>query len=160
MGGKVKEDITPEEAGKRQSLSDAYRDVDTLRGMIVKKDGSIDRLMVTNMAAGTPFTEGRTATSLLRGAISAKVKAETGATANDEEIKDMMIRFNISPLDSDATIMDKMNRLQEFMGSSLQQSAPKLYNKIINRSKEVKTWKKDGYEYRQLPDGKVQRRKL
>lgn len=162
-GGRVVEDITPEEAGKRQALSDAYRDVDTLRGFVFDDKGNVNRTNVLNMNVGTPFTKGRTMTSLLRGAVSAKVKAETGATANEEEIRDMMIRFDISPLDSDATILDKMDRLQDFMGQALSQTAPELYNKLINRSDNppgVKTWKKDGYEYRQFPDGRTQRRKL
>jgi hypothetical protein len=69
----------------------------------------------TNM----PFSEGRDLNSKIEDAISAKLRAETGAAANADEVKSIARRFGINSFDKDSVIKSKLTRLRRFLNDTL-----------------------------------------
>ncbi len=106
---------TTEEAGKFAMIDNATKSIDAVTKAITKPDGSIDRAKVFASAFNIPFTEGRNISSMMEDAISAKLRAETGAAANASEVESIKKRFDISTLDTDAVLKDKIARLRRFM---------------------------------------------
>lgn len=114
----VKMPSTTEEAGKFSMIDNAVKNIDSVLQSITNKDGSIDRQKVFNAALNIPFTEGRELNSMMEDAISAKLRAETGAAANAEEVKSISRRFNLSTLDKDEVIKSKLSRLRRFLNET------------------------------------------
>jgi hypothetical protein len=97
-----------------------------VREAIVNTDGSINRDTVFSMSSdipllgkGIPGTEGRGVRSVLEDSLASKLRLETGAQANKEELQNIVDRFMPSLLDDDATIRDKMERLNQFFTDAL-----------------------------------------
>lgn len=106
---------TTEEAGKFTMIDRAADNIDAVSKAITKADGSVDRAKVFASAFNIPFTEGRNISSMMEDAISAKLRAETGAAANAAEVESIKKRFDLSTLDTDAVVKDKLKRLRLFM---------------------------------------------
>jgi hypothetical protein len=117
-GIEIKMPGTTEEAGKFAMMDNAVKNVDAVVKSITKTDGSIDRQKVFSAQFNIPFTEGRDLNSMMEDAISAKLRAETGAAANAEEVKSISKRFNLSSLDSDEVIKSKTTRLRRFLNET------------------------------------------
>lgn len=75
--------------------------------------GKVDRGAVRSAYMGLPFTEGRGAESRLLEATGLMLRMETGAAQTAEEVENIMRRYAPNPLDTDATIKDKLTRLQD-----------------------------------------------
>jgi hypothetical protein len=113
---------SPEAAAKTELLVNGLKDVERFRGLLIDKDGKINRTLITGMAApgaGVPGTDSRLGYSYIYNAIEAKLRAESGAAVPETEVKRMAKRFVPSVLDNDETIKSKVDRLEEFLGGSL-----------------------------------------
>lgn len=117
-GIEIKMPGTTEESGKFAMIDNAVKSVQAVRGAITKSDGTIDRGKVFSANMNIPFTEGRNINSMMEDAVSAKLRAETGAAANADEVRSIRSRFDISSLDSDEVINDKLNRLERFLNDT------------------------------------------
>lgn len=114
-----------ESAGKIAMASNAVKYAKQLRDMIVSKDGKINRKLLWQMSM--PFGgvgEGRRGKSLFRDAVDARIRAATGAAINAEEIPYYESVYLPSVFDNDATIIDKLNRLDEFLAVYLETMDP------------------------------------
>jgi hypothetical protein len=118
-GVEIKMPGTMEEAGKVSMISNAVRNVDEVMAAIIKKDGSVDRDLAFQTFTNMPFSEGRDLNSKIEDAISAKLRAETGAAANADEVKSIARRFGINSFDKDSVIKSKLTRLRRFLNDTL-----------------------------------------
>jgi hypothetical protein len=91
------------------------KNIDQVSKALTKPDGSLDRAKVAAAALNIPFTEGRNINSMMEDAISAKLRAETGAAANASEVESIKRRFDVSTLDRDDVVKDKLARLRRFL---------------------------------------------
>lgn len=112
------------DAAKAQMLQQGIRDVDAFESMLIKPGGAIDRELLVTMTGKLPGSTGRMAYSKVYNAIEARLRAESGAAVPDTEVKRMADRFVPSPLDNDATIRDKVQRLREFLAGALDKVDP------------------------------------
>lgn len=110
--------ITPEQAGRITGLQQAQGIATELKDSIIK-NGNIDRQAVFNMNMQTPFTKGRDLRNQLMVAADAVVRARTGATANETELKQIVEQLLPSPFDNDKTIKNKLKILDDFVRGSL-----------------------------------------
>lgn len=110
-------DMSALDAGRLELVKQAAKEVRDVKASLIK-NGKVDRSLLFNTNVpfgGTPFSEGRKVNSRLMDAIEAKLRAETGAAAPEEEVKRIAERFRPSILDDDANVIDKLNRLEEFV---------------------------------------------
>jgi hypothetical protein len=149
-----KKPLTAETAAKLElaqgGLEDFYRAKD-----IIMPGGKVDRMAVANMAAATPFTQGRTAGQALKNSVEGKLRAESGAAVPEDEVKRAAKRLIASVWDTERGIEWKMERLEGFLMGTVQKMDP---NK--NYSKEYPVLKgKDGANYVLVPKQKPKRLK-
>jgi hypothetical protein len=80
----------------------------------------VDRttLFTSNLFGGLPFTEGRDVNRLIEDAVETKLRLETGAAANKDEVKRIAQRYRPSNADSDDTIIGKLAGLERYMQQS------------------------------------------
>jgi len=107
---------------------------------ILDKNGNVNEFVVAGMTANLPGTDGRIHRNRIKDALQAKLRAETGAAAPDSEVKNLMQRFMPSSFDSDAEVIDKLNRMKNFVNGILARTDPQLY-----RTLRVIGLKKKGY---------------
>jgi hypothetical protein len=112
---------TMDVAGRLAMLDQANQDVTDVKGLLFNRDGKLNKEIVAKMSV--PLTAGiggdaRIAYSAIYNAVGAKLRAETGATANPGEVKDIANRFMPSLMDDDKSAAYKIDRLQEFLNSS------------------------------------------
>lgn len=166
--------FTAETAGKLKMLDQAAADVQDVRGTIFDDKGSLKKGVL--FGASVPFTAGvggdsRKVYSAIENAVAAKLRAETGAAANIEEVKKTAKRFAPTILDTPESAKYKLDRLEEFVNSTYGVVDPSGVYPRINRQNQQnkptspaptstqRTWEDSQYLYRQLPDGTVQRKK-
>ena len=118
--------VAGETAGKVSMADQAIVDIRETRRLLFDKDGNLNRKIVAAMnvpfTAGMPGnTDARMAYSKLYNAVEAKLRIETGAAATTREVESIVRRFIPSMLDSKETAADKLNRLEIFMSSTLDQ---------------------------------------
>jgi hypothetical protein len=125
--GGPQDTLTPEGAAKLQLLETAIRSSNDFKKFIISEkevtddDGNvtrvpdINRTNIANMNIGTPFTQGRSANVLLLDSIEAKLRAESGAAVPETEVKRAGKRFRPTLLDSDETIIIKLDLLNRFL---------------------------------------------
>jgi hypothetical protein len=123
-GVEIKMPGTTEEAGKFTMINNALQNVQDVKRSIIKKDGSVDRDLVFQSFTNMPFSEGRDINSMIEDAIAAKLRAETGAAANADEVKSMARRFGLNSFDKDSVIVSKLNRLERFLSNTLSTRDP------------------------------------
>jgi len=126
--GKRKLSVT--EAAKLQLVQGAIDSMPVLDGFLYERNedgsidyGTVDRTNILNMAVpfgGTPFSEGRSANALIKDAIEAKLRPESGAAVPETEVVRANERFRPSILDSDETIALKRKLLNNFLTSTIQ----------------------------------------
>jgi len=131
------------DAGRTELVVQGAKNAQTVRDAIVNPDGSVNRDTVFTMVSdvpllgrGLPGTEGRTVRGQIEDALAAKLRLETGAQANEQEIQNILDRFLPSLMDSDKTITDKMDRLVEFFTGTLKRTDPETFEKLTSRSQE------------------------
>lgn len=93
-------------------------------GEMIMPGGKVDRGLIGQMQANVPFSEGRQARVLIKDAIEAKLRAESGAAVPDSEVSRAAERFMPSVLDNEATIQQKMALLQEFLSDAMTNIRP------------------------------------
>jgi len=132
-----------DQAGRGALVSQGAVNATRVRDAIVNPDGSVNRDIVFSMSSdipllgkGLPGTEGRGVRSVLEDALASKLRLETGAQANAEELQNIIDRFMPSMLDDDATVRDKMKRLADYFGEALSKTDPALADKLISRARE------------------------
>ena len=106
------------EAAKVAAVKGAKDALSTVKAAVIRKDGTIDRGLVTNMFLGTPFTEGRRRAQELRDALEARLRAESGAAVTESEFDRTLDRFMPSPFDSDAAIRSKFQRMEQYLSDT------------------------------------------
>ena len=114
----------PQQAAMTQLLADGIKNVGLVRSSLVKPDGTVDRGQLATMSANFPFTQGRLERSRIYDAVEAKLRAESGAAVPETEVKRIAQRFIPLILDSDAQVVDKLNRLEQFLSGSLGRIRP------------------------------------
>lgn len=75
--------------------------------------GKPDMNAIREMWAELPFTEGRTTASQMKEVASFILRLETGAQANEGEIRNTAERYMPKPWDNENTAQDKLMRLQK-----------------------------------------------
>lgn len=105
----------PEQAAKTQLLEQGVREVTEFKKMLYKKDGSVDKQFLFNMAARIPYTDGRAGYSLIYDAIEAKLRAESGAAVPEPEVVRMAKRLVPDIYDNEKGIEIKMRLLEQFL---------------------------------------------
>lgn len=132
------------EAGRAALISSGVKSARQVRDAIVDPAGYVDRALIFTMASdipllgkGVPFTEGRTVRGQMEDALSAKLRLETGAQANAEEIQNMLDRFMPSTFDDDATVKDKLGRMVEFFETAIAKSDPEAFEVLTSRAADA-----------------------
>lgn len=123
-GFKPTRQVSPEQAGRMQSLKGATEIAGKLKAAYIKEDGTVNRGAVLSAFANAPNTDGRTISAQFEDALDAVIRARTGAAVTKDELISTIRQFKPSPLDNDATIIDKMNRLDSFVSGASQLAAP------------------------------------
>jgi hypothetical protein len=118
--------VAGETAGRVAMADQAILDIRGARDVLVK-DGKVDRKMVAAMnlplSAGMPFNEGaREAYSKMYNAVEAKLRIETGAAATQREVVSILNRFLPRVSDPDNVAKQKLDRLEDFMKTTLDQT--------------------------------------
>ena len=114
--------ITPEAAGKIQNVDLGMRAIQTMRAQLLTQDGRLApgaRIALAQMAANIPFSVRRQLKRDALTSIDAIVRARTGAQMNESEKADAYAELVPSALDSDETIVSKLNKLEAFLGGQL-----------------------------------------
>lgn len=118
---------SPEASGRLAMYEGAVNDLEQALPMLFDKNGSLNRTLLTK--AAVPLVggvgEGRTLNSLIDNAIEAKLRAETGAAATNEEVQRISGRFKPSLLDSAATAKSRVTRLMDYLKKSAATSDPR-----------------------------------
>ena len=112
--------FSPEQAGRVGAMNSAIESLQGVRDKLIKPDGTVDRttLFTSNLFGGLPFTEGRDVNRLIEDAVETKLRLETGAAANKDEVKRIAQRYRPSNADSDDTIIGKLAGLERYMQQS------------------------------------------
>lgn len=106
--------LTPDQALKASLLENSARAANAWQAQVLGPDGQYN-----DMAARTPAAQ-----ALLRQAISAKLRAESGASITPQEIENEMERYGASLLSSDATASQKGRALTEDLQTQLAAFGP------------------------------------
>jgi hypothetical protein len=126
-----------ETASKISLAKNALDYVGQLQSEFILPDGNINRALI--LQANAPMGglgEGRKARAMFLDALDARARAATGAAMPDTEVKNYTRMYFPQPLDNDATIKDKMTRLNSFMSDYLKIMDPT--GRITESISEVK----------------------
>ncbi len=123
-----------ESAGKFAALKDSRQDIKDLRSMLFNEKGELDIKLATlsNIPGSrapligrlipnvSPFhTKAIKINSRMENILSSKLRIETGATATEGEVDNLIRRFGISFKDTTESAKDKLNRLERFIDSAI-----------------------------------------
>lgn len=103
-----------------QSAQQSAQDFETM----VMPGGEPDYELIATMTANVPHTNGRTARVLIKDAIEAKLRAESGAAVPESEVSRAAERFMPSVFDDKETIKTKMNLLNDFLNNAVDRIRP------------------------------------
>lgn len=106
--------LPPGDAGRVAAMDAGIRNLEAMKSIMVK-DGKVDFELVGGMWANLPKSKGRKYRAQIEEAIDTAVKMKTGATANEQEMANYLRIYMPSPLDDDATAIDKLTRLESFL---------------------------------------------
>lgn len=136
-GAQPRKGETAEKAGKAAMVGVASETLSGIMGELIDPNtGSVDRMLVSTMYGNVPYSKGRMLRSQLEDVLQTKLRLETGAAANEAEVEKIIDRFQPSPLDSDAGIKDKLERLQRFMDLTIDKADPELAATLRSRARE------------------------
>lgn len=108
--------FTPEQAARVSAMNMTLNNISDLRDTLVPDGKTVDRrTLFTSMFGGLPFTEGRDVERYIEDAIETKLRLQTGAAANKDEVKKEAAKFKPNQLDSDETIIGKFDKLEHYM---------------------------------------------
>lgn len=108
--------FTPEQAARVSAMNMTLNNVSDLRDKLVPDGKTVDRrVLFSSMFGGLPFTEGRDVERFIEDAIETKLRLQTGAAANKDEVKKEAAKFKPNQLDSDDTIVGKFDKLERYM---------------------------------------------
>ncbi len=112
--------LSADAAGKLAMVKQAESDLNDAESLLFPGGKFSPGMAIqTNFpGGGFPATEGRQVFSKILNAVNAKLRIETGAQANPEEVKNILQRFLPTARDSDTTAKDKFRRLKEFMSDT------------------------------------------
>lgn len=135
---RIRRGLTSETAGKLALLSQASSDVDETIELLFPqgREGGLSRKAQIGGFFNLPIAKGRQISSRIQNAVAAKLRAETGAAANADEVKNIAKRFQPVPgLDDAASTLDKLDRLKEFLnqGAFFIDPTGKLRNRFIEK---------------------------
>lgn len=119
LGQPKPDTVQPEVAGRISGLVQAQEIAGQIQQKFIRPDGSIDRALVMTSFGNVAGTKGREIRNDIGIAVDAVLRARTGAGVNVTEQKQVVEQFLPSPLDDDATITSKMQRLQQFIDGTL-----------------------------------------
>ena len=121
---------------------------------ILMPNGVIDKQSYKILAQSTaniPWSEGRHYNGLIADTIEGKLRLESGAAVPKEEVERIGGRFKPSPMDSPATIQDKLDRLERFNRGTVELLDPnQRYSKSVDKFKA-----ENGKTYVVKPDMKL-----
>jgi hypothetical protein len=118
LGAPKPDTVSPETAGRISGLQQAQDIAQDVMSKFVTPDGKIDRKLVLTSFGRVPNTQGRKIRDDLSIAIDSVLRARTGAGVNQEEMKQVVDQFLPHPFDSDDEIMNKGQRLTQFIGGA------------------------------------------
>lgn len=113
--------LTPESAAKARLIKQAVGYMPQIKKMYLGSDPQkpvVDKGLVATAELRIPKTRGRQASTLILDAVEAKLRAESGAAVPKEEVARMAKRFIPSALDSDETVIMKLNNLEGFLSGT------------------------------------------
>lgn len=115
---RLRKGLSGESAGKLALLTQASKDVSEVKDFLFDEEGNLN---IASQAAGffnLPVAQGRQINSRIQNAVAAKLRAETGAAANADEVRNIAKRFEPVPgLDNAEATKDKLDRLEEFLST-------------------------------------------
>ena len=129
------EKLSPQQAGQFSMLLLASQEIKQFRSAILDADGNVNRKTLFETATSLPFSAGRDAKALIFDAIEAKLRLESGAAVPEKEVERIAVRFYPSLKDNDATIRNKIDRLEQYLDTAVDVADPKreLRNRITSR---------------------------
>lgn len=108
--------FTPEQAARVSAMNQTLNNLMDLRGALIPDGKKVDRgVLFTSMFGGLPFTGGRDIERYVEDAIETKLRLQTGAAANRDEVLKEAKKFKPSQLDTDETIIGKFDKLERYM---------------------------------------------
>jgi hypothetical protein len=119
--------VAGETAGKVAMADQAIMDIRGVREKLIDDKGKLNRGIVAAMnmplSSGMPFSsDAREAYSQMYNAVEAKLRIETGAAATGREVVSILNRFLPRVSDTDSVAKNKLERLEEFMKTTLDQT--------------------------------------
>ena len=119
--------LSGESAGKIAMADQAVLDLQDAKSILFDENGEIKRDIVAAM--NIPFTAGmpgntnaRNAYSKIHNSVAAKLRIETGAAATESEVRGILDRFLPKVLDPTSVAKDRLDRLEEFMNTTIDQT--------------------------------------
>lgn len=136
--------MNPADAAKVSMANNALNDVNQVKKMLTGPDGSIDltTLMTANM--NVPGTKGRQVRNLMKNAIEAQLRLESGAAVPDSEVERALDRFMPSALDDQETKKQKLDQLSTLLSGNLSLTGAKVATKPIQSSMPIEDSRKLG----------------
>jgi hypothetical protein len=119
LGAGKPDNVTPEQGGRISGLLQAQDIAKQLRGKFLNEDGSVNRTTVLTSFGNVPMSEGRTARQDFEMALDAVIRARSGSGLNNSEMPAVREQLMPTPLDDDAGVKNKLNRLEQFVNGSL-----------------------------------------
>ena len=101
-----------EQTRTQEMVASGLRTMEDIMGRLLP-GGKADMGAVREMWAELPFSEGRTTASQMKEVASFILRLETGAQANEGEIRNTAERYMPKPWDNENTARDKLLRLQK-----------------------------------------------
>src|SRR3990167_1746427 len=139
--------LSGEASGKFAASRQGLRDIDTIRGIISNAKNRSATILGTGLS-NIPFgigkliqpQEARKLELAMRNMIESRLRAETGASAPENEIDRIYKRFAPRPNDTLQTIEDRLTSQQNYftdlVGSMKQNSIPKMTNRPLTELDE------------------------
>ena len=121
IGGEPKA-MPPEQAARFSHFLEAREAAKQLPGLIFDKSDNIkSNNLLTGMfpMGGLPFTEGRTLNQVVERGIQAKLRAETGAAAPENEVRNIALRYKPSVGDSKEQIKGKLEAFTNYIEDAI-----------------------------------------
>jgi hypothetical protein len=111
--------LPAEQAGKLGKLMSGFDSLKDVWTGLVKKDGTIDRQMLTQMNLNAPGTRGRKLRRAITEAIWAQIRPETGAAMSIKEEEGLWDQYGPNILDPDEVVIDKLNAIARTIANEI-----------------------------------------
>ena len=121
LGGEPKA-MPPEQAARFAHFLEARQAARQLPSLVFDKQGNIKSQNLLTGAfpmGGLPFTEGRTLNQVIERGIQAKLRAETGAAAPENEVKNIAMRYKPALGDDKGQIQGKLKAFTDYIEDAI-----------------------------------------